>query len=253
MFADWLFTYVDECIINGVFIEVVVLLTKLWDNLFQVSRLEGHQGSSGSSSSNKSVKSFFLAAKTSSKKSIFSQDTAEKKERLDNSISSSNTISNVSNLRRSESYLDPQPGPSGLQRTDPKENKSSSGVSHTSGSKNQSTGKGTVDLDVLMALPENLRNQVISEYEQQGYTIPCAAKSPEKVARTVGSDRESSLSLSSKMASPGDKDVTETSEDRKDTYSPHRTSTNSESLESEDLITSFSQVRTNIFHVLLLS
>lgn len=110
-----------------------------------------------------------------------------------------------------------------------------------------------MDLDVLMALPENLRNQVISEYEQQGYTIPCAAKSPEKVSRTVGSDRESSLSHSSKMASPGDKDATGTSEDRKDTYSPHRTSTNSESLESEDLITSFSQVRTNIFHVLILS
>lgn len=221
--------------------------------LFQVSRLEGHQGSSGNSSSNKSVKSFFLAAKTSSKKSLFSQDTAEKKERLDNSISSSKTVSNVSNIKRNESFLDPQPGPSGLQRTDLKDSKSSSEINHTSGSKNNSTGKGTVDLDVLMALPENLRNQVISEYEQQGYTIPCAAKSPEKVSCNVENDSESFSSLSSKTVSPGEKHVTGTFEDRRDTYSPHRTPTNSESLKSEDLITSFSQVRTHVLHVLILS
>ncbi|XP_047478383.1 DNA repair protein REV1-like [Penaeus chinensis] len=208
----------------------------------QVSRLEGHQGSSGNSSSNKSVKSFFLAAKTSSKKSIFSQDTVEKKERLDNSISPPSTVNNVSTLTRNASFLDPQPGPSGLQRTDLKDSKSSSEINHTSGSKNHSTGKGTVDLDVLMALPENLRNQVISEYEQQGYTIPCAAKSPEKVSCGVENNSESFSSLSSKTVSPGDKHVTGTFEDRKGTYSPHRTPTNSESLESEDLITSFSQV-----------
>lgn len=176
---------------------------------------------------------------------MLSQDTTKKKEQLDSSVSFSNTVSSVSDMKKEGSFVNPQPGPSGLQRTNQKDDKSATDINSASGNKNQSSGKGTVDLDVLMALPESLRNQVISEYEQQGYTIPCAAKSPVKVSHHVRNDGESSLSLSSKPASPGDKDISGTnSEDREDTYSRHRTSNYTESLESEDLITSFSQVRT---------
>ncbi|KAG7176853.1 putative DNA repair protein REV1-like 2 [Homarus americanus] len=166
----------------------------------QVSRLEGHQGTSGGSESGRglSIKSFLLAAKINTKK------------RSGNSKPSPLKSTEMGNFSFQEDHKVGLPTTSSKLQLEP-DYKSHPGTPQAQGSrtghraaiydeklpltsKSASAGKGSIDPEVLMALPEDIRDEVVAEYVQQGFTIPNLSDSTGSDAVVVNDERKPSTS-----------------------------------------------------------
>nr|XP_045618636.1 DNA repair protein REV1-like [Procambarus clarkii] len=172
----------------------------------QVSRLEGHQGQSGGSGScgGSSIKSFLLAGKNCIKKKAInpntnplnSLETNQSPSLEENGLShiNMNTNNNVCSVAQSSMFQftkekcyskngTAQPGPS-MDQPAPA----------SSTSKSVSAQKNNIDLEVLMALPDDMREQVIAEYRQQGYIIPSVGDSVEHKPEVMDGEPKPSTS-----------------------------------------------------------
>lgn len=146
----------------------------------QVSRLEGHHGPSGGSGSScgSSIKSFLLAAKSNKTKMSLSSNTKLRDSPEKHQLSNTD-VKDLMDSANGSSKLQPERtgvGPPQTLHTQPGLNTgqdlSVADEQVPSVSKTEAEGKGSIDLEVLNALPDDIRDQVIAEYKQEGYIIP---------------------------------------------------------------------------------
>lgn len=126
--------------------------------------------SASKSPSTTSIKSFLLGAKANPiKKNIDSNNTLQGSETVNQSASSDSFKQNSSRKESPQSH-----GTHGLGQTlTHKSNLESKGSKKTSSSNSSvPKEKNSIDMEVLQALPKEMREQVIAEYRQQGYVIP---------------------------------------------------------------------------------
>ncbi|XP_068226891.1 DNA repair protein Rev1-like isoform X1 [Palaemon carinicauda] len=207
----------------------------------QVSRLEGHH-SYGASSGSASIKNFMLSAKAKNQSS-FSDVLEDKKERGSSSSTTSTSLTVTDGRLKSEAEPSRSPVPSTSMQ------KSPAAVSVKPllmGSKTP-VNKGTMDEEVLMALPEDLREQVIAEYRQQGYSVPESFSSMNKAPKPGTSHSSSESNIRSQGQPEDTKGPKLVSVDRDPTVQRERdipASTVSEALSNSDdeALLSFSQV-----------
>ena len=139
-------------------------INRTFDNfLFKVSRLEGHQGLSGSgASSSASIKSFMLSAKSKNQRLSVDAPQRNVRDPEPNPSPSTSHVSfvdskgakNLADSKFHSSTSTEKPSPSTAKKIP------------------DAPSKGSIDMEVLMALPEDMRDQVIAEYRQQGYSVP---------------------------------------------------------------------------------
>ncbi|XP_064084428.1 DNA repair protein Rev1-like [Macrobrachium nipponense] len=136
----------------------------------QVSRLEGHHGS-GATSGSASIKSFMLSAKAKHKSTL--PCGSEKRKEQGSSSPTSTNLTAVDRKLNSEAEPRKNPqSPTSMQKSTASGSVEPLLINY----KSSSADKGTIDLEVLMALPEDMREQVIAEYRQQGYVVPKSVK-----------------------------------------------------------------------------
>lgn len=204
----------------------------------QVSRLEGHHGS-GASSGSASIKSFMLSAKAKHKNTLPSG--SEKRKEQGSSLSTSICLTAIDRNLNSEA----EPGKSPQPSTSVQKSPASGSVKPLLiNDKNSPADKGTIDLEVLMALPEDMREQVIAEYRQQGYAVPKSVKAVNSVPQPGTSNSLHEFNFEGCVKSQGQpEDTRESSVKTIQQEKEIHPSTISEALsDDEALVTSFSQV-----------
>lgn len=145
-----------------------------------MSRLEGQHGPAGSSgpSCGSSIKSFLLAAKSNTAKKVLSPKTGLQDSPEKHVLSNTGIRDRVDSTTGSSKLQDEKTGKSHSQtlqtesRLKTGQHMSAADEEIPSVSKTGLTGRGSIDREVLMALPEDIRDQVIAEYQQEGYIIP---------------------------------------------------------------------------------
>ncbi|KAK8742032.1 hypothetical protein OTU49_002068 [Cherax quadricarinatus] len=140
----------------------------------QVSRLEGHQGSSGGFGSGGTSIKNFLIAKSSTNKTVSPSISPINSTATDHTTFEDNKFSHINvgfcHLKQvaGEKIHSKTPGALLGSSTAVPAPSGDAQVSLT----NETSQKDNIDLEVLMALPKEIRDQVIAEYSQQGYIIP---------------------------------------------------------------------------------
>ncbi|KAK7068222.1 deoxycytidyl transferase [Halocaridina rubra] len=212
----------------------------------QVSRLEGHQGcniSTGTSNTS-SIKSFLLGAKSkkSLKNSNSSLETSVEKSGNQDSASSFGN-DKITTYRKTPS---PQPGPSTVNQPVLDTGQPSSPENSVLASKYEtisetSSVRETIDTEVLMSLPEDMREQVITEYEQQGYVIPTSCRPSSNSRMSYMNEPQPSTSRDIKTEYGAHQDLNSRLLQREE--APHESRTfASDDSDNDPMVTSFSQV-----------